>query len=73
MKSRANERAAGKESDLKKVRSFLLGAVLVLLMVFLGLLMASRYAQRDSMLYDAVIVTPGTQNTDTAPDTTPDA
>lgn len=42
---------------MKKARNLILGAVLVLLLVFLGLLMASRYAQRDSMLYDAVIVT----------------
>ena len=42
---------------MKKARNLILGAVLVLLLVFLGLLMASRYAQRNSMLYDAVIVT----------------
>ena len=45
---------------MKKARNLILGAVLVLLLVFLGLLMASRYAQRNSMLYDAVIVTQST-------------
>ena len=45
---------------MKKARNLILGAVLVLLLVFLGLLMASRYAQRNSMLYDAFIVTQST-------------
>lgn len=45
---------------MKKARNLILGAVLVLLLVFLGLLMASRYAQRNSMLYDAVIATQST-------------
>ena len=57
---------------MKKVSNILMSVVLVVLVVFLVLLMASRYAQRDSMIYDAVVVTPSTQSADTASETTPD-